>query len=137
MKQMSHEERCELARLVIGILDEWGISDADQLSILGFPGDTPVRKLAKYRRDNPFPDDAAIMQRVEHVISIADALRTTYPTQKNMGVIWMHRPVRRLRHRTPVSIMVEDGLEGIIRVRSHLDCSYMWDATGSTPGTRI
>ncbi len=131
-KEMTEEERVDLARAVVAIMDEWRIRDADQLVILGFPEGTPGRKLARYRHDTAFPDEPKINERIEHVVSIADALRTTYPTSKNMGVIWMHRPIRRLRHRTPVSIMVEDGLEGIVRVRSHLDCSYMWDMSGSS-----
>jgi hypothetical protein len=132
MTEISVEDRIELARAVVAIMDEWGVAAGDQLAILGFPEDTPPRKLRLYRDETPLPDDAGILQRVEHVIHIADALRTTYPVSRNMRSMWMHRPVRRLRSRTPVSIMVEDGLDGIIRVRSHLDCSYMWDATGSS-----
>ncbi len=132
MSEISVEDRIELARAVVSIMDEWGVAAGDQLAILGFPEDTPPRKLRLYRDETPLPDDAGILKRVEHVIHIADALRTTYPISRNMRSMWMHRPVRRLRSRTPVSIMVEDGLDGIIRIRSHLDCSYMWDATGSS-----
>lgn len=132
MTDITMEDRIDLARAVVAIMDEWGVDAADQLSIMGFPEDTPPRKLRLYRDETPLPDDDRILERVEHLIHIADALRTTYPISRNMRSIWMHRPVRRLRRRTPISIMVEDGLEGIIRVRSHLDCSYMWDATGST-----
>lgn len=132
MTDISMEDRIDLARAVVAIMDEWGVDAADQLSIMGFPEDTPPRKLRLYRDETPLPDDDRILERVEHLIHIADALRTTYPISRNMRSIWMHRPVRRLRRRTPISIMVEDGLEGIIRVRSHLDCSYMWDATGSS-----
>lgn len=134
MSKLTVEDRIDLARAVVAILDEWKIDAGDQLSILGFPEGTPSRKLRRYRDEEPLPDDAKILERVEHVISIADALRTTYPTSRNMRSIWMHRPIRRLRHRKPVHIMVEDGLDGIVRVRSHLDCSYMWDVTGSVRG---
>ena len=134
MTEISEQDRIELARAVVAIMDEWGVDAGDQLAIMGFPEDTPSRKLRLYRDETPLPADARIMQRVEHLIHIADALRTTYPVSRNMRSMWMHRPVRRLRRRTPISIMVEDGLDGIIRVRSHLDCSYMWDATGSVAG---
>lgn len=133
MSKLTEEDRIELARAVMAILTEWKVDAADQAVILGFPDGTPGRKMRRYHDETPLPDEPKIMERVEHIISIADALRTTYPTSRNMRSIWMHRPIRRLRHRKPVHIMVEDGLDGIVRVRSHLDCSYMWDVTGSAP----
>ena len=131
MSNLSEEDRIALARAVMAILSEWKVSAADQGVILGFPEGTPGRKMRRYHEDTPLPDDPKIMERVEHVISINNALSTTYPTSRNMQSIWMHRPIRRLRYRKPVNIMVEDGLNGIVRVRSHLDCAYMWDANAA------
>ena len=134
MSELTEQDRIDLARAVMAILVEWKVDAGDQAVILGFPEGTPGRKMRRYHDDTPLPDEPAIMARVEHIISIADALRTTYPISQTMRSIWMHRPIRRLRSRKPVRIMVEDGVDGIVRVRSHLDCSYMWDATGSIRG---
>jgi len=127
---MSEEDRLELTRGILNMLDEWEIGAKDQLLLLGMT-DVPAREVQRLRESRPLPDEPEIMQRVEHLISIADALRTTYPFSKRMGKLWMHKPNRKFRQRTPVATMVEDGIVGLISVRSYLDCSYSWDISGS------
>ena len=130
MATMSETERMELTRGILNMLDEWGIDAKDQLTLLGL-GDVPAREVKRLRENRPLPDEPEVMQRVEHLISIADALRTTYPFSRRMGKLWMHKPNRKFRQRTPIAMMVEDGIVGIISVRSYLDCSFSWDLTGS------
>ncbi|HFD80902.1 MAG TPA: DUF2384 domain-containing protein [Gammaproteobacteria bacterium] len=130
MTGMSEEERLELTRGILNMLDDWGIAARDQLALLGME-DAPAREVKRLRESRPLPDDPEIMQRVEHLICIADALRTTYPFSRRMGKLWMHKPNRKFRQRTPVATMVEDGMVGIISVRSYLDCSFSWDMSGS------
>ena len=130
MAGMTDEERLELTRGILAMLTEWEISSKDQLVLLGM-GDAPAREVARLRDSRPLPDSPDIMARVEHLIAIADALRTTYPFSKRMGRLWMHKTNRKFRQRTPVATMVEDGVMGLISVRCYLDCSYSWDMSGS------
>jgi hypothetical protein len=131
MTPMTTEERLELTRGVLAMLDEWEINDRDQLALLGL-GEAPVRELRQLREHRALPDEPEVMQRIEHLINIADALRTTYPFSRRMGKLWMHKPNRKFRQRTPVATMVEDGIVGLISVRSYLDCTFSWDQSGST-----
>ena len=112
--------------MVVNMLDEWGIKASDQVNILALPDGTPTRMLRRYHDDTPLPDDPAVMQRVEHLLGIADALRTTFPRNANIGLLWLKQPCKRLRRRRPMDIMIEDGLSGLITVRTHLDCSFAW-----------
>jgi len=127
---MSKEELQELTRGILSMLDDWDINARDQLTLLGM-ADAPVRELSKLRDSRPLPDEPDVMARIEHLISIADALRTTYPHSRRMGKLWMHKPNRKFRQRSPVATMVEDGIVGLISVRSYLDCSFSWDYTSS------
>lgn len=131
MKQLSLDEKIEITRSVMHILDEWEISNEGIIRLLGMPEDTRLRQLEKFRHKTPFPDDKELWRRLEHVIGIADALRTTYPLNAQVGILWLHKPHRRFRGRTPIQIMVEGGLNGMHRVRSDLDCAYSWDRSGS------
>jgi hypothetical protein len=70
------------------------------------------------------------MERVEHLLGIATALRTTFPHNSRMDAQWMRRTNRYFRRRSPLATIFEDGIEGLIRVRSHLDCAYAWTLTG-------
>jgi len=126
MSALTLEDRVELGRMVVNLLDDWGIEAAHQLSILGLPEGTRTRMLRRYQDDTPLPDDSAVMKHVEHLMGIADALRTTFPRNANIGVLWLKQPCKRLRRRRPMDIMVEDGLSGLITVRTHLDCSFAW-----------
>jgi len=107
-------------------MDDWGIRGSDQVAILALPEGTPARKLKRYLDDTPLPDDPVVLKRVEHLLGIADALRTTFPRNSSVGLLWLKQPCKRLRKRRPVEIMVEDGLDGLITVRMHLDCSFAW-----------
>jgi len=127
---MSETDRLELTRGILNMLDDWEVDAKDQLTLLGLK-DVPAREVKRLRDSRPLPDEPEVMQRVEHLISIADALRTTYPFSRRMGKLWMHKPNRKFRQRTPIAMMVEDGIVGIISVRSYLDCSFSWDMSGS------
>ncbi len=122
----TEKERCALARGVMNILDQWGLNSEQTIAILNLPEKTPNRMLRRYRNNTPLPDTDEVNERIEHILGIADALRTTYPHNPSMGLIWIKQRNKRFRSRTPVSVMVEDGLDGIVAIRSHLDCTFDW-----------
>ena len=126
MSALTEEDRTELGRMVVNMLEDWGIKASDQLNILALPDGTPARMLRRYQDDTPLPDDPDVMKRVEHLLGIADALRTTFPRNAKICLLWLKQPCKRLRRRRPLDIMVEDGLSGLITVRTHLDCSFAW-----------
>ena len=131
MPTVSFEDRVQISRLIVTLLDDWGVRPADQVALLALPSNTPPRSMRRYRDSEPLPDDPLVMERVEHLVGIADALRTTFPRNANMGAIWLHRRNQRFNDRTPLAMMLEDGLLGVITVRAHLDCAWDWDQSGS------
>lgn len=131
MPSLTPDDRVQIARLVVTLLDDWGVRPADQVALLALPASTPPRSMRRYRDDTPLPDDPQVTERVEHLVGIADALRTTFPRNANMGSIWLHRRNQRFNDRTPLATMLEDGLLGVIAVRAHLDCAWDWDQSGS------
>lgn len=127
MASMTQQDKGMLAGMVIQLLDSWEIDAARQIVFLSLPEKTPLRAIRKYRKNTPFPDIDELYQKVEHIIGIADALRTTYPRNSQMGAQWMNKPHRRLNGKTPVRVMYEQGLKGFIAVRSELDCAFAWE----------
>ena len=123
---LSVEDRNSLTKAIMNILDNWGMQAAEQVAILDLPDKTPKRMLRRYREDTPFPDTPEVMKRLEHIIGIADALRTTYPHNPMMGSIWMRRKNDRFQSKSPLQLISEEGLNGILRIRTHLDCSFDW-----------
>jgi Antitoxin Xre/MbcA/ParS C-terminal toxin-binding domain len=39
---------------------------------------------------------------------------------------WLKRRNRRFGNRRPLEIMLEDGINGVLAIRTHLDCAYDW-----------
>ena len=126
MSEMNREDQVALTQAVMAILDNWGLSVNAQMTILNLPKGTPNRALRKYREHTPFPDNDEVMLRLEQIVGIADALRTSYPHNPPMGTLWLQQANSRFDNRAPLSIMIEKGLEGLVVVHMHLDCSYDW-----------
>lgn len=127
---MTPEEKGKLASMIIQLLDTWEVNSNDQLSLLSLPEKTPVRAIRKYRQCTPFPEDESINERLEHIVGIAEALRTTYPRNGNMGAQWMNKPHQRFNGKSAIRMMLDDGLKGFITVRAHLDCAFAWENYG-------
>ena len=126
MSEMNMEDQIALTQAVMAILDSWGLSATAQMTILNLPKGTPGRALRKYREHTPFPEDAGVMQRLEQIVGIADALRTTYPHNPPMGTLWLQQSNSRFDNRAPLAVMIDHGLQGLVEVHMHLDCSYDW-----------
>jgi hypothetical protein len=131
MNPLTHDERLELSRTIVALLDDWGAEPAQQIVLLALPADTKPRALRRYYENTPLPDVGAVWERVEHLLGIAEALRTSYPHSVNGGRLWMHQPHRLFDHRTPLNAMIEDGLGGVMAVRAYLDCAWDWNQSGS------
>lgn len=131
MDSTIEEERLLLARSIMAILDDWGLDAEDRIKLLGLPDGTRARHLERFRMNTPLPDEGDVMTRVEHLVGIADALRTTFPRNPHMGSHWLRTPHRRFSRKPPLAIMIEGGMSGLIAIRSELDCSYAWYRSSS------
>ena len=131
LRELGTEERVALSRTIVELLDTWGVSGADKVTLLGLPADTKPRALRRYYENTALPNSADINERLDHLLGIADALRTSNPRNAAAGSIWLHSVNYRFDHRTPLAAMIQDGLGGLLAVRTHLDCAYDWNLSGS------
>lgn len=128
----SAEERLGLTRATMHVLDGWELSAQQMLELLGLADEVRSRHLHKYRESLAFPENEETWARVDHILHIAEALMTTFPTNPAMGSRWLRNPHRRFRKMAPLQLILEKGREGLSRVRMELDCCYAWERTGST-----
>jgi len=108
-------------------LDSWGLTADELIGILQLPSGTPKRALRRYRENTSFPIEEAVDTRLDHIVGIINALRTSYPHNRNMGSFWMKQTNKRFDNKAPIVYIKTKGLVGLISVRKHLDCSYMPD----------
>lgn len=128
MQGMDEDQKVRFTRNIIAMLDEWKVKDSDQVGLLGLSDDTRSRQIRSYRQGSSiFPEDnSRLNEYIDHLLGIADALRTSNPCNASAGSMWMNRVNNRFKDRTPVNAMVEDGINSIVAVRVHLDCAYDW-----------
>mgnify|MGYP003702034419 FL=1 len=129
--QLTQEERLLLTHRTIDLLEGWGLSARDIMSVLCLPDSVKARNISRFRGEEPFPDDAAVNRRVAYLMRIEEALHTYFPKNPEMRTMWVKRGNRQFGRRAPIAVMVEDGESGMVFVLSHLDCTFAWDQTGS------
>ena len=130
MNDYTDEEFLYITKTVMQILDGWNLSTEEAVNVLGLSDQTRKRQLDKYRNLKAFPKDELIIKRLSHIVGISDALRTTFPRNVNMSEKWMKTQHRRFNNETPLSIILEQGIDGLCRVRAELDCTFAWNASG-------
>lgn len=109
------------------ILDEWGINSDAQISILGCQEQIRPRDMRKYRDGmKALPESEDINARVDHILGIAHALHTSYPSRPEAGASWMGQRNGKLRGRTPIQCILQDGRRGMVKVRTTVDCAWAW-----------
>lgn len=128
---LSMDDRMAITRGVMNLFDNWGLKNEESMALLDMEG--KARHFVQYRHDKPFPEDPHLMKRVEYLIKIDAALRTTYPTNPNMGKLWLRKASPKFRRRSPLSMMIGEGEKGLVNVLCHLDCTVAWDMSGSKP----
>lgn len=131
LHSLSENEESQLSSSIIGLLDSWGANSIQQINLLDLPSKTPKRAMRRYREGLPLPRLESISVRIEHLVGIAEALRTTFPRNAHMRAQWIKKPHRRFGQRSPLEVMLRDGLNGLISVRSLVDCSFSWDTIKS------
>ena len=122
----------ELTRAVVQVLESWGLSAEQMRAALMLPPNVGAATFHRYREgQESLPEEGNALRRAQYMLRIADALRTTYPRNPEMGGRWIRRGHRRMGRRTPLDVILSGDEAGIIAVLSELDCTFSWDMTGS------
>jgi hypothetical protein len=126
-QQSSQNQALLRTQEVMRILGDWGINSDAQITVLGCQGIIKSRDMKKYQEGMKIlPDSDDINVRVEHVLGIAHALHTSYPSRPEAGASWMGQRNGKLRGRTPIQCILQDGRRGMVKVRTTVDCAWAW-----------
>jgi hypothetical protein len=93
----------------------------DQTRLLGLPEKDAGRRFRRYRLGTALPDDREIWTRVALLLRIDGAANQLFPHSALSANLWVTTPNRRFAGKTPLALMLEQGLEGISRVERALD----------------
>ena len=125
--EVTQDKMTEVTPLVLRVLDEWNLDGPETLNLLGLENKNGSRELRKYRSNaKPLPYSPELATRIAHISGIVDALRTSYPFSAEFRAMWLRQPHRRFAQATPLSVMLKEGLAGLEKVRTEVDCAYGW-----------
>lgn len=108
-------------------LANWALAPEQVIALLGLSADTKPRHLSAYLKgERSLPATPETQMRLEHIAGITEALATTFPFSTQMRSVWLQRPHRRFQQRSPLAVMLEEGLDGLQKVRMDVDCAYSY-----------
>ena len=131
LEKLTREEKIELTLLIMNMLDEWGVSNQNKVTLLSLNGIVKSRAIGRYYNGEPLPDEPAVFERIDHLLGIADALRTSYPLNGYMAAYWLNQKNNRFDNMTPLNYMLDGDGQNVIAVRAHLDCGWDWNRNES------
>ena len=113
--------RRDLARVVMGLFERWQLSTDLQLALLGLSPESR-KLLGLYRRgERALPASRDALDRAGYLLGMHKALRLLFPENPELRYGWIKRRNRLLDGRTPLEVMLEDGLVGLARIARSLD----------------
>jgi hypothetical protein len=114
------DERSRLARMITRLFEHWGVDTSAQAELLGLSGGSRTA-VSRYRRGTPLPESRDLIDRVGNLFGIHKSLRLLYPHNPELVYGWPSLRNSTLDNYTPLEIMVEQGLPGIVAIRGYLD----------------
>lgn len=111
------DELQAMQRAVINLFDKWGVSDVDAAVLLGGIAAKTFRrwKDGDYGRVN-----RDLADRMSNLMGIHKALRIIF-TDPAQAYRWIKSENKSLGGRTPFEVMMQGGMEDIVRIRRYLD----------------
>ena len=105
-----------LVGMVTQLFGHWHLSRAEQVGLLGLPN-ADERSLDRFRGGNRSGINSDIEIRVGHLFAIHQMLRTVFPLNRDLAYRLPTAPNSSFDEKTPVAVIQEQGMPGLLRVR--------------------
>lgn len=103
----------ELLKMVLKLFELWGLSRTDQCILLGISPENSTLL-------NAIPEGCDFLDRVGWLIGIHKSLRLLYPSNPEICYSWINRRNTAFNNLTPLDLMKQEGIIGLIRVAHYL-----------------
>jgi hypothetical protein len=109
------EARKALVEAIFALFERWHVHELNQARLLGIDSVSDIK-------NNKFPDDASqVLENIGQLLAIDRALLKFFPYEPTARDQWIFVPQPKLENETPLTIMLEQGIEGIRKVRELLE----------------
>jgi uncharacterized protein (DUF2384 family) len=112
----SDEERAQLAYMVLALFKRWGLEDSQKLELLGL-SPRAKKQLEAHKKGRPLDADPETLGRASGLLSLHNHLANRFPGDDDVRTYtWVATPHPELDERTPLDVMLGEGVPGIRRV---------------------
>jgi hypothetical protein len=109
-----------LPEMLRRLFEHWQLTAEDQLCMLGLqPQDRS--SLDRLHEHGVLDLDPEQGNRVHHLLAIHARLRLLFPENRDLAYRWMRTRNRAFDNQTPVALVRENGLGGLIAIQNYLD----------------
>lgn len=119
--RLAEDDKHALTRKVLQVLADWQLEPMVQCELLGLPRDEAGRVFRRLRQGACLPENREVWTRVALLLRLDNALHQLFPHCSYAANLWVTSPNPRCSHRTPLEIMLADGLDGIRRIERSAD----------------
>lgn len=116
----ANQDRGELAKMVMTLLDHWKLSTEDQAALLGIAASNRAA-LTRYRKGEPIGTNRDQYERVGHLLGIHKNLRLLFPQNRDLVYRWISTRNKAFDNLSPVDVIRDWGFSGLLMVRAYLD----------------
>jgi hypothetical protein len=107
------DDKAVFTRRVLEVLNGWRVEPLEQTRLLGLPEKDAGRRFRRYRLGTTLPDDREVWIRVALLLHIDSAANQLFPHSALSANLWITTPSPRFAGKTPLELMLSQGLEGI------------------------
>lgn len=126
VSELEVQRRRDMARVVVRVLNDWGLPAEAQARLLGTEEATPRALLGRFEEGLDAADEGPLLQRMSALLTIHKALLQMHPQSVEMANYWVTTPHPYFNDRPPVRLMLDRGLEGMQRIIEHLNGGGEW-----------
>ncbi|MDQ3511767.1 MAG: DUF2384 domain-containing protein [Pseudomonadota bacterium] len=113
--------RKKLAQMVASLFAKWELNSEEQLTLLGMSPESR-KVLNQYRQgERALPNTRDTLDRAGYLLGIHKGLRLLFPENPGMRYGWVKNRNQMLGGKTPLEVMLEDGLLGVARMARFID----------------
>jgi len=115
----AHDRRV-IAKMIMRLFACWKLTSDEMGSVLGL-SPSIYSTLEKRRQGAPIALSRHSMERAGHLLGIHKNLRLLFPLNRDLAYAWMKTSNSAFDGRTPIEVIGEHGLTGLLMVRAYLD----------------
>ncbi len=110
-----------LTRLITNLFDRWDLTGDEQLDLLSLSAKSRSLLPAYRRGTKSISASRDTTERVAWLLSVHKALRLLYPRNPELRYTWIKRRNQAFNNLTPLEIMRQGGIVGLMVVSRYLD----------------